>query len=118
MLVFSNSLNGPLTWERRAHWGGGKLFPERYVTALFLPAMVLEQQTELNRREIMTDTGACTDVVFGLFTLLGHRFSPRIANIGGARYWRIDPSADYGPLNGIARHRVNLNLIRVGWPAR
>jgi hypothetical protein len=46
---------------------------------------------------------------------LGYRFSPRIADIGGARYWRIDSSADYGPLNGIARHRVNLNLIRENW---
>ena len=35
----------------------------------------------------MTDTGAYTDVVFGLFWLLGYRFSPRIADIGGARYW-------------------------------
>jgi hypothetical protein len=30
-------------------------------------------------------------------------------------YWRIDPSADYGPLNGIARHRINLNPIRENW---
>ena len=83
--------------------------------SLFLLAVVLEQQTELNPTEIMTDTGAYTDVVFGLFWLLGYRFSPRIADIGGARYWRIDPSADYGPPNGIARHRVNLNLIRENW---
>jgi TnpA family transposase len=54
-------------------------------------------------------------VVFGLFRQLGYRFSPRIADIGGARYWRIDPSADYGPLNGIARHRINMNLIREHW---
>lgn len=38
---------------------------------LFLLAVVLEQQTELNPTEIMTDTGAYTDVVFGLFWLLG-----------------------------------------------
>ena len=36
-------------------------------------------------------TGAYTDVVFGLFWLLGYRFSPRIADIGGAGYWRVDP---------------------------
>ena len=83
--------------------------------SLFLLAVVLEQQTELNPTEIMTDTGAYTDVVFGLFRLLGYRFSPRIADIGGARYWRIDPSADYGHLNGVARHRVNTNLIREHW---
>jgi TnpA family transposase len=83
--------------------------------SLVLLAVVLEQQTELNPTEIMTDTGAYTDVVFGLFWLLGYRFSPRIADIGGARYWRIDTSADYGPLNAIARHRINRRLIAEHW---
>lgn len=83
--------------------------------SLFLLAVVLEQQTELNPVEIMTDTGAYTDVVFGLFWLLGYRFSPRLADIGGARYWRIDPSADYGPLQGVARHRINTRLIKEHW---
>jgi len=63
----------------------------------------------------MTDTSAYTDVVFGLFWLLGYRFSPRIADIGGARYWRMDPTADYGPLNGIARHRLHPPLIKDNW---
>src|SRR5262245_34421739 len=80
--------------------------------SLFLLAMVLEQQTELHPTEIMTDTGAYTDVVFGLFWLLGYRFSPRLADIGGARYWRIDPAADYGLLNSIAHHRINTKLIK------
>jgi TnpA family transposase len=84
--------------------------------SLFLLAVVLEQQTELHPTEIMTDTGAYTDVVFGLFWLLGYRFSPRIADIGGARYWRIDDAAaDYGCLNGVARHRINTNLVRDNW---
>lgn len=83
--------------------------------SLYLLAVVLEQQTELHPTEIMTDTGAYTDVVFGLFWLLGFRFCPRIADIGGARYWRIDPSADYGMLNGIARHRINTKLIEENW---
>src|SRR5260370_11979007 len=83
--------------------------------SLFLLAVVLEQQTDLNPTEIMTDAGAYADVVFGLFWLLGYRFSPRIADIGGARYWRVDPVADYGCLNGIGRHRINKNLIRDNW---
>jgi TnpA family transposase len=37
--------------------------------------------------------------------LLGYQFSPRIADIGGARFWRIDPKADYGPLNNFASHK-------------
>jgi TnpA family transposase len=83
--------------------------------SLYLLAVVLEQQTELHPTEIMSDTGAYSDVVFGLFRLLGYRFSPRIADIGGARYWRIDPSADYGPLNNIARHRIKTGLIKENW---
>lgn len=36
-----------------------------------LLAVVLEQQTDLQPTQIMTDTGAYSDVVFGLFRLLG-----------------------------------------------
>ena len=83
--------------------------------SLYLLAVVLEQQTELQPTEIMTDTGAYTDVVFGLFWLLGYRFCPRIADMGGARYWRVDPSAHYGMLNGVARHRIHTKLIEQNW---
>ena len=31
--------------------------------------------------------------VFGLFRLLDYRFSPRLADIGGTRFWRTDPNA-------------------------
>jgi TnpA family transposase len=83
--------------------------------SLVLLGVVLEQQTELNPIEIMTDTGAYSDVIFGLFWLLGYRFSPRIADIGDARFWRIDPTADYGALNGIARHKINMDRIIEPW---
>ncbi len=55
---------------------------------------LLEQQTSLQPREIMTDTGAYSDIVFGLFRLLGYRFSPRLADIGGTRFWRVDAKTD------------------------
>ena len=63
----------------------------------------------------MTDTGAYSDVVFGLFRLLGYRFCPRLADIGGSRFWRIDSDADYGDLNALARQRVNLDRITPHW---
>ena len=56
-----------------------------------------------------------SDVVFGLFRLLGYRFSPRLADIGGTRFWRIDSRADYGPLNRVARQSVNLDRITPQW---
>jgi TnpA family transposase len=83
--------------------------------SLVLLGVVLEQQTELTPTEIMTDTGAYTDVMFGLFWLLGYRFSPRIADMGGSRFWRIDSSADYGLFNTIARHKINIDLIIRHW---
>jgi TnpA family transposase len=83
--------------------------------SLILLAVVLEQQTDLQPTQIMTDTGAYSDIVFGLFRLLGYRFSPRLADIGGTRFWRIDPHADYGQLNVIATHRLNLQKIAPHW---
>ncbi|MDD1617099.1 MAG: Tn3 family transposase [Methylococcaceae bacterium] len=83
--------------------------------SLILLAVVLEQKTELQPTKIMTDNGAYSDVVFGLFRLLGYRFSPRLADIGGTRFWRIDAHADYGELNIIARQRISLNRITAHW---
>ncbi len=83
--------------------------------SLILLGVVLEQQTELQPTRIMTDTGAYSDIVFGLFRLLGYRFSPRLADIGGARFWRIDPLADYGKLNALAKNRINLDKVTPYW---
>lgn len=75
--------------------------------SLVILAVVLEQQTELMPVQIMTDTDAYSDVIFGLFRLLGYRFCPRIADTGGARFWRTDPRADYGQFNALSSHRLN-----------
>ncbi len=69
---------------------------------------------------VATDEASYSDMVFGVFQVLGYRFSPRIADIGDTRYWRAewpgDPPADYGPLNAIARNKVNLAKITAAWP--
>jgi TnpA family transposase len=76
---------------------------------------LLNQETKLRPTELMTDTASYTDVVFGLFHMLGFRFSPRLADMGDRCFWRIDMSADYGTLNGIASHRIDTNLITRNW---
>ncbi len=57
--------------------------------------------------------------MFGLFRLLGYRFSPRIADLAGQRFWRATlpgaPEGDYGSLNALARHQVSLAKIRTHW---
>jgi TnpA family transposase len=83
--------------------------------SLVLLSVVLEQQTELQPTEIMTDTGAYTDTIFGIFHLLGYQFSPRLADIGGTRFWRVDGKADYGALDELAAQRINVVLILQHW---
>ena len=39
----------------------------------------------------MSDTAGYTDTIFGIFHLLGYQFSPRIADIGGSRFWAGRP---------------------------
>ena len=83
--------------------------------SLFILDGLLEQQTRLQPTELMADTAGSSDVVFGLFWLLGYQFSPRLADLGEARFWRLDQDADYGPLQGLARQRVNAELIARHW---
>ena len=63
----------------------------------------------------VTGTAGYSDIVFGLFWLLGFQFSPRLADIGESRFWRLDRTANYGALNGLASHRINPKLITQNW---
>jgi TnpA family transposase len=94
----------------------GIVVPGTLRDSLVLLALLLEQETELEPMEFMTDTAAYSDAVFGLFWLLGYQFSPRLADLGDARLWRIDRKADYGPFNSLGRVIINLALIRENWP--
>ena len=93
----------------------GVVVPGTLRDSLVLLSVVLEQETELKPVEIMTDTGAYTDAIFGIFYLLGFQFSPRLADAGGARLWRIDQKADYGLLNRLAADRINTKIITEQW---
>jgi TnpA family transposase len=83
--------------------------------SLFILEGLLEQQSSLRPHEVMSDTAGYSDLVFGLFWLLGYQFSPRLADFGEARFWRIDPKADYGALNGLARQRIKIPRIERNW---
>src|SRR5271157_6435221 len=63
---------------------------------------LMENQSSLEPKQLMTDTAGYSDIVFALFWLLGFQFSPRLADIGESRFWRLDRAADYGALNGLA----------------
>jgi hypothetical protein len=72
---------------------------------------LLENQSGLDPVELISDSGGYTDVIFGLFWLLGYQFSPRLADIGSVRFWRMDRQADYGPLDSIALMKCGTNCF-------
>ena len=50
--------------------------------SLYVLDGLLEHETSLEVQEIVTDTAAYSDLIFGLFRLLGFQFSPRLADLG------------------------------------
>lgn len=94
----------------------GLVIPGKLKDSLYLLQCVLEQETVLRPHEIMTDTAGYSDIIFGLFGLLGYQFSPRMADIGSSRFWRLDPTADYGILNNLSRNRIRKDVIKKHWP--
>ncbi len=94
----------------------GIVVPGTLRDSLFVLDGLLEHQTSLDPKEITSDTAGYSDVVFGLFSLLGYQFSPRLADAGEARFWRIDRAADYGPLEALSRrNRIRTDLISENW---
>lgn len=93
----------------------GLVVPGTLRDSLVLLVGLLEQCTSLQPKEIITNTSAYSDVIFGLFWLLGYQFSPRLADIGKTRFWQLNKKADYGVLDNLASQRVNSQLIEENW---
>ncbi|MEJ2750762.1 MAG: Tn3 family transposase, partial [Anaerolineae bacterium] len=93
----------------------GVVIPGAVREAMYILDGLLEQQTVLEPVEVMADTAGYTDIVFGLFWLLGYQFSPRLRDIGKTRFWRMNKKARYGALNKIARHHINEERIVDNW---
>ena len=93
----------------------GIVVPGTLRDSIFVLEGLLEQQTGLNPVEIMTDTAGTSDIIFGLFWLLGYQFSPRLVDAGEAVFWRVDKSANYGALDELARGCADLSKAEDQW---
>lgn len=80
--------------------------------SLYLLEGLLNQTSGLAPSQIMTDTAGYSDLIFGMFGLLGFQFSPRIKNNHSTKLWRINKNSDYGPLNEVSKSKININLIK------
>ncbi len=67
---------------------GAKVVPGTPRDSLHILDVLLNLDAGPKPDLIATDEASYSDIVFGIFGLLGYRFSPRLADIGDARYWR------------------------------
>ena len=82
---------------------------------LHLLDVLYNQDGDLAPDIIVTDEGSYSDLIFGLVHLLGRQYQPQLADVPDHRLWRIDRTADYGPLDTAARGRVDTERIRRHW---
>jgi len=95
---------------------GGKVVAGTPRDSLHTIDVIYSQDGGPRPEVIVTDTASYTDVVFGLLHLLGFSYRPQLADLPDQKLWRIDPGADYGPLNTAARGKMDLGAIRRHWP--
>ncbi len=93
---------------------GSKVIASTERDAMYVLDEILNNETELNILEHTTDTSGYTDIVFGLFDLLGMQFSPRLRDIKDQKLSKIKGKEfDYPSLKftGV----VNPNYIASRW---
>ena len=75
----------------------------------------IDNVTSLSPVQFISDTAGSSEIIYGLFWLMGFLYSPREADLNEARFWRLDRNADYGVLNDLARNRANGKVIVDNW---
>lgn len=68
---------------------------------------ILDNETELTILEHTTDTAGYTDLVFGLFDLLGMQFLPRLADLAGKTLYSIDRKIKYKNINSLITGKID-----------
>lgn len=104
------------TWMADTHASFHQtLIPGTQRDSLYALDGLMANQTAIRPETVSTDTAGASEIVFALAWTLGYRYAPRLADLADHRLWRIDPAASYGPLDGLARNRINTALITSQW---
>lgn len=69
---------------------GAVLVPGTVRDSLYVLDCLLNLDDGARPELVTSDTASYSDIVFGLFRLLGYQFCPRIADLADQRLWRID----------------------------
>lgn len=88
--------------------------------SLFILDALLNLDGGVKPEMVATDNASYSDMVFGIFDILGYWFSPRFKDLTDQRLWRAQlpdtPRAGYGVLEPLARNKVNCDKILTWWP--
>ena len=94
---------------------GTKVIPTTIRDATYVLDEILDNETELAILEHTTDTAGYTDLVFGLFDLLGLQFSPRLADLADQKLFCIDKKIEYKNIKSLISGKINTGLIVRHW---
>jgi TnpA family transposase len=75
---------------------------------------ILDNRSQLPIFIHSTDTAGYSDIIFGLFDLLGLQFAPRLAGLPDTRLWLTGHAHD-SPAGRLLKNRLKLDLIRGQW---
>ncbi|MBN9386574.1 MAG: Tn3 family transposase [Chloroflexi bacterium] len=104
------------TWSSDQHSQfGSKVIVSTDRDALYLLDALMDNETELPLLEHTSDTAGFTEIVFGLFSLLGMQFSPRIRDVSEQRLYRLDRLAEFPELKPLIQGTINQALIVEQW---
>ncbi len=94
---------------------GTKVIPATVRDATYVLDAILDNETELPVQEHATDTAGFTEIVFGLFDVLGLTFSPRIRDLGDQVLYRLPGTPGDSPAAGLLRASINRERIIARW---
>jgi TnpA family transposase len=104
------------TWTSDQHSQyGTKVIPSTVRDATYVLDEILNNETELEIQEHTTDTAGYTEIVFGLFDLLGLKFSPRLRDIADQTLYRFDKTKTYKHLEPLVTGQVKKDFIIKHW---
>jgi TnpA family transposase len=94
---------------------GTKVIPATVRDATYVLDAILDNETELPVQEHATDTTGFTEIVFGLFDVLGLTFSPRIRDLGDQVLYRLPGTPTDSAAAGLLRATINRDRIIECW---
>jgi TnpA family transposase len=94
---------------------GTKVIPSTVRDATYVLDEILDNETELPLEQQATDTHGFTELVFGLFDLLGLQFSPRIRDLADQRLYRVDRQIRYQHIEPLLCGTINRDRILRRW---